>query len=120
MPRIDPPLAFRVSEISPDGKRALDAPAKFSCAPSRKVGRAAWVIFLLAIADCLFPDFSLAAAACDPWVARLVSVQGSVEVRRAGQTQWEPARLNGIYCAGDRIQVGEKGRADVALANQPV
>ena len=37
-----------------------------------------------------------------------------------GQTQWQPVRLNETYCAGDRIQVGEKSRADVALINQPV
>ena len=50
----------------------------------------------------------------------MVSVQGNVEVRRAGQTQSQPARLNDSYCAGDRIQVGDKSRADVALVNQPV
>jgi tetratricopeptide (TPR) repeat protein len=68
----------------------------------------------------LHPPLSPAAIRCDPWVARLVSVQGGVEARRAGQTQWEPARLNDTYCAGDRIQVGERSRADVALVNQPV
>ena len=50
----------------------------------------------------------------------MVSVQGNVEVRRAGQTQSQPARLNDSYCAGDRIQVGDKSRADIALVNQPV
>lgn len=60
------------------------------------------------------------AAACDPWVAKLVSAQGSVEVRRAGQTQWLPARLNDLYCGGDQVQVGERSRADLALINQPV
>lgn len=68
----------------------------------------------------LFPGLGLAATACDPWVARMVSVQGNVEVRRAGQTQWQPAKLNDTYCPGDRIQVGGRGRADVALVNQPV
>jgi tetratricopeptide (TPR) repeat protein len=48
------------------------------------------------------------------------SMQGNVEVRRAGQTQWQPTRLNDSYCAGDRIQVGERSRADVSLVNQPV
>ena len=41
-------------------------------------------------------------------------------MRRAGQTQSQPARLNETYCAGDRIQVGEKSRADISLVNQPV
>jgi tetratricopeptide (TPR) repeat protein len=53
-------------------------------------------------------------------VARMVSVQGNVEVRRANQTQWQPARLNDTYCSGDRIQVGERSRAAVALVNQPI
>ena len=48
------------------------------------------------------------------------SVQGNVEVRRAGQTQWQPVRLNDGYCAGDRVQVGERSRAVVALVNQPI
>jgi tetratricopeptide (TPR) repeat protein len=68
----------------------------------------------------LHSDISLAATTCEPWVARIVSVQGNVEVSRAGQAQWQPAGLNDTYCAGDRIQVGERSRADVALINQPV
>ncbi len=63
---------------------------------------------------------SFAATVCDPGVAKMVSVQGNVEVRRAGQTQSQPARLNETYCPGDRIQVGDKSRADIALVNQPV
>jgi tetratricopeptide (TPR) repeat protein len=50
----------------------------------------------------------------------MVSVQGAVEVRRAGQTQWLPARLNDLYCGGDQVQVGERSRADLALVNQPI
>jgi tetratricopeptide (TPR) repeat protein/opacity protein-like surface antigen len=68
----------------------------------------------------LYASNSSAATTCEPWVARMVSVQGSVEVQRAGQTQWQPAQLNDTYCAGYRIQVGERSRADVALINQPV
>ena len=68
----------------------------------------------------LCPAVSPAATPCDPPIARMVSVQGDVEVRRAGQTQSQAARLNDTYCPGDRIQVGERSRADVALVNQPV
>jgi tetratricopeptide (TPR) repeat protein len=81
--------------------------------------------FFLALITGLFgflphPTASPAATPCDPSVARMVSVQGTVEVRRAGQAQSQPARLNESYCPGDRIQVGERSRADVALVNQPV
>jgi tetratricopeptide (TPR) repeat protein len=81
--------------------------------------------FCVAVAVGLFlnvvrPPVSTAAAPCDPWIAKMVSVQGVVEVRRAGQTQWIPARLNDLYCGGDQVQVGERSRADLALINQPV
>src|SRR5262245_48064652 len=68
----------------------------------------------------MLPALSTAATTCDPWVARVVSVQGNVEARRAGQTQWLPVQLNDVYCAGDRIQVGERSRAGVLLVNQPL
>ena len=61
-----------------------------------------------------------ASITCDRWVAKMVSVQGSVEVARAGQTQWQRATLNDTYCAGDRVQVGERSRADIVLVNRPV
>jgi len=79
-------------------------------------------LFLLAtlVALLAHPAASLAATTCDPPIAKMVSVQGNVEVRRAGQAQSQPARLNDTYCPGDRIQVGEKSRADVALVNQPL
>ncbi len=61
-----------------------------------------------------------ASITCDRWVARMVSTQGHVEVSRAGQTQWQRATLNDTYCAGDRVQVGERSRADIALVNRPI
>jgi tetratricopeptide (TPR) repeat protein len=78
------------------------------------------VLAMAVLLDVTSPPFSTAAAPCDPWVAKMVSVQGIVEVRRAGQTQWVPARLNDLYCGGDQVQVGERSRADLALINQPV
>lgn len=66
------------------------------------------------------PSSAGAAAPCDPPIATMVSVQGNVAVLRAGQTQPQPARLNETYCPGDRIQVGDRSRADVQLVNQPV
>jgi len=82
-------------------------------------------VFSLVLATGLFelllqPPVLPAATPCDPPIAQMVSAQGNVVVRRARQTQSQPARLNETYCPGDRIQVGEKSRADVALVNQPV
>src|ERR1043166_7318914 len=66
------------------------------------------------------PGFLYSATSCEPAVAKMVSVQGNVEVRRSGQVQWQRARLNELFCAGDQVQVGERSRADVTLSNQPV
>jgi tetratricopeptide (TPR) repeat protein len=72
--------------------------------------------FLIAL---LCPRIVLAAGACEP-IAKAVSVQGTVDVQRAGQTQREPVKLNDTFCAGDRIRVLGRSRADIALTNQPV
>ncbi len=53
-------------------------------------------------------------------IARAVSVQGTVDARRAGQQQWVPVKLNDGFAAGDAIRVGERSRADLALLNQSV
>ena len=50
-------------------------------------------------------------------MAKLVSVQGSVQVRRTGETQWQPVRPDDIYCTGDMIRVQEHSRAAVVLRN---
>ena len=34
--------------------------------------------------------------------------------------QWQPVSLHDIFCAGDRIRVGDESRADIALANRAV
>ena len=67
----------------------------------------------------LYPCASTADT-CDKWVAKAVSIQGSVQVRRAGETQWQTARLNETYCPGDTIRVLDRSRADITLVNQPI
>jgi tetratricopeptide (TPR) repeat protein len=57
---------------------------------------------------------------CKQWAGRVVSIQGTVQIRMAGETQWQPAKLNSTYCPGDTVRVLDKSRADVALVNQPV
>ena len=67
----------------------------------------------------LYPGVS-SAGTCDKWIAKAVSVQGTVEVKRSGETQWQAVRLNDTFCPGDTVRVLEKSRADLALANQPL
>jgi len=67
----------------------------------------------------LYPRASFAER-CEQWAAKAVSVQGSVEARRVGETQWQPVKLNDAYCPGDKIRVNERSRADLSLVNQPL
>ncbi len=53
-------------------------------------------------------------------VAKAVSVQGTVEARRAGTTAWTPVKLNDTFVAGDTIRVGQRSRADLGMLDQSV
>jgi tetratricopeptide (TPR) repeat protein len=66
----------------------------------------------------LINDYSTAEE-CKEWVAKVVSVQGNVQVKRAGETEWRSVILNDTYCSGDMIRVLERSRAGVMLINQP-
>ncbi len=69
----------------------------------------------------IFSCLSLAQAAqCEKWAAKAVAVQGIVEAKRSGDTQWQLVKLNDTFCAGDAIRVQKRSRADIALVNQPV
>lgn len=59
-----------------------------------------------------------APAVCDPWDAKVVSIQGKVEAKRSTTTDWQPVILNSIYCSGDSLRVGENSRAAVVLSNE--
>jgi ferric-dicitrate binding protein FerR (iron transport regulator) len=71
------------------------------------------------MAASLYPCASFAET-CETRVATVVSVQGSVEVQRAGETQWQTVKLNDTFCPGDKIRVDERSRAGLTLFNQPV
>ena len=53
-------------------------------------------------------------------IAKVVSVQGTVESQRTGEAQWRPVKLDETYSAGDTIRVAQRSRADVALLDQSV
>jgi tetratricopeptide (TPR) repeat protein len=66
-----------------------------------------------------FPaTFVRAAETCDEWVAKVVSVQGVVQARKAGEAEWVPVNFNDTYCPGDIIRVLELSRAAVVLRNE--
>ena len=69
--------------------------------------------------NCLFSTPGMAGT-CEEWVAKIVSVQGSVEARRAGDVQWQPVRLHDTYCPGDTLRVQEHSRAAIVLPHEAI
>jgi tetratricopeptide (TPR) repeat protein len=57
---------------------------------------------------------------CAPWVARVVSAQGWIEVKRAGTNRWKKVGLDVVLCAGDTLHVREWGRAAVVMRNDAI
>jgi len=60
------------------------------------------------------------AETCEKSVAKVVSVQGTVESQRVGEAEWQPVKLNDTFCPGDKIRVQDKSRADVTLLEKSV
>jgi tetratricopeptide (TPR) repeat protein len=82
---------------------------------SRRVIVLVWSLALITV----FSNTALSQP-CQQWVGKMVSVQGTVEARKAGDTRWLPVNLNDTFCPGDTIRVGSKSRADLTLSNQSV
>src|SRR5512136_1757020 len=85
-------------------------------APSCSLVFSLWFCVMAA----LMQPCSSSAETCAQWVAKAVSVQGTVEVKRVGEGQWQAVKLNDTFCPGDMVRVLERSRADLTLSNQPV
>jgi tetratricopeptide (TPR) repeat protein len=57
---------------------------------------------------------------CDPALARAVSVQGTLEIKRARQTQWTAAGLDERFCPGDAVRTGGSSRAAILFYPETV
>ena len=91
---------------------AISASSRFV----RAFGCAVQAITLPALAM-LISSASSAQERCEPAAARVVSVQGTVELQRAGAAVWMAATLDEALCLGDTIRVGRASRAALVLAN---
>jgi tetratricopeptide (TPR) repeat protein len=60
------------------------------------------------------------AAECPDWIAKAVSVQGSVQTRRAGEPRWLRTELGDTYCVGDMVRVDARSRAAILLRSGAV
>jgi tetratricopeptide (TPR) repeat protein len=56
--------------------------------------------------------------AAEPAVARITSLQNTVEARAAGKTSWAPATLNQPLQGHDRVRTGPASRASLLYADQ--
>jgi tetratricopeptide (TPR) repeat protein len=57
---------------------------------------------------------------CNPWVCKVVSIQGQVLSKHGEETSWQEVKVNDTLCPGDRIRVENYGRAAVVLSNDAV
>ena len=78
--------------------------------------------FVLSSALAVFIGFSEHAQAqtddaCEPEMARLTSVQGTVEIRPSEADPWRGAALNDILCIGATIRVSTFSRAALAFTD---
>src|SRR5687767_997255 len=80
----------------------------------RGLSASAVALPLLVLLD---PGSARAQLLCDPSAARVVSIQGMVELKRAGTDVWAAVMLEEGLCIGDTLRVGAASRAALALAN---
>jgi tetratricopeptide (TPR) repeat protein/opacity protein-like surface antigen len=52
---------------------------------------------------------------CDTGIARAVSIQGTLDVRYAGESDWNTATPDQEYCSGDALRTGTNSRAAIQL-----
>ena len=71
----------------------------------------------------LFLSASANAATCSLWVAKAISVQGTVELRVANSTsgkRWTEVKRGHTFCANDIVRVKNNSRAAVILTNDTI
>ena len=78
--------------------------------------RGLWGVILMSL---LSTAPGVHAQGCEPWVAKIISVQGpvEVEVERSG-AHAQAVGQDDPVCPGDRVRVGALGRAAVQLADE--
>ena len=79
-----------------------------------------WLLLCFSFVTALMHPCAASAERCEQPVTKVVSVQGKVEVKKAGEALWQPVKLGDTYCPSDEIRVGENSRANLALINEAV
>ena len=71
-------------------------------------------VFVNMLALCLSFN-SVAVEDSKEYVAKIVSIEGIVDVQKRGETRWDHAQLNDMLFVGDTIQTGKNSRAAFVL-----
>ncbi len=81
-----------------------------------------WLMVLVLLGSVLWhPAFARSnEVICDTWMARFVSVQGKVEIKRHTQREWTPVTLNDTCCPQDTVRVLQNSRAALLLPNDTI
>ncbi len=81
----------------------------------RKTG--SWRLLVLTLFLAALPAEGVEA---EEWLCKAVSVQGTVEVRRAGSSQWEKVRMEDLLFPGDTLRTLPRSRAALLLRNDSI
>jgi tetratricopeptide (TPR) repeat protein len=74
-------------------------------------------ILILAAAVCGVPAAS-AAVDCADWHVVFLSLDGTVEIQRAGTSSWDQADSKDLLCSGDSLRVQSYGEATIELPDR--
>jgi tetratricopeptide (TPR) repeat protein len=92
--------------------------------PGKRVRQVGLLVIIAVIALMLvvaaWPSAASADRCGDRWVGKVVSAEGGVQARRAGEDLWRDVAPNELFCAGDIVRVQENSRAALVLSNDAV
>jgi tetratricopeptide (TPR) repeat protein len=74
------------------------------------------IAYISIILGFLFPSVG-AADTCEKWLAKVVSVKGTVEARRAGEVSWVSVKQNDTFRSEVMIRAEERSRASLYLCD---
>ncbi|MEE9423954.1 MAG: TonB-dependent receptor [Methylococcales bacterium] len=55
---------------------------------------------------------------CDPWAAKITSMQGVVEIRKHSSQKWQLAKLNDSLCVSDSVRTASRSRATLLVQEE--
>ena len=100
--------------------RSLSPYAALGAAFAMLGSRAASALTILAMTLALVTTPARAATSCAEWHAELTAAEGTVEVKRSGESVWSKAASGASLCYGDAVSVKASGRATLTLPDHSI